>query len=132
MGDFLTLTEILTYDKSNFLAIEFHEAMSGIGFDEPSMTEILISRSNQELEEMGTAYSQSNELFNNWFRNDCSLVRYADYGLTLTGAIASEVSGSLRDLYTLLAQVISPRIVTCVSHLSAINSAAETKARQLM
>lgn len=59
-GDFLTLSEMLTNDKSNFLAIEFNAAMSGIGFDEPAMTEILISRSNDEIGNMGIAYNSSN------------------------------------------------------------------------
>lgn len=56
-GEFLDFTTQLTYNTSTFLSIEFHKAIAGFGANEPTMTEILISRTNQELADMQVAYA---------------------------------------------------------------------------
>lgn len=55
-GDFQVLAVMLTHDKSTFLSIELHETMAGAGTDEPALTEVLMSRTNQELADLRTTY----------------------------------------------------------------------------
>ena len=55
-GSFLTLMIMLTYATNEFLAIELHDTMAGAGTDEESLTEILMSRTNQELAETRNFY----------------------------------------------------------------------------
>ena len=57
-GEFLDFTTMLTYNTSTFLSIEFHEGIAGFGANEPTMTEILISRTNQELVDMQVTYGK--------------------------------------------------------------------------
>lgn len=51
-GSFQTLAVMLTHGMAKFLSIELHETMSRSGTDEPSLTEIVMSRTNQELAEV--------------------------------------------------------------------------------
>lgn len=55
---------MLTYNTSTFLSIEFHEAISGFGSNEPTMKEIIISRTNQELADMQLAYETCTKSYN--------------------------------------------------------------------
>lgn len=43
---------MLTHNTIKFLSIELHETMARPGTDEASLTEILMSRSNQELKDI--------------------------------------------------------------------------------
>ena len=58
-GVFQTTCVMLSYATHEFLAIELHDAMAGIGCDQASMTEILMSRSNQEMENTRDFYATS-------------------------------------------------------------------------
>jgi annexin A7/11 len=51
-GSFQTLAVMLTHGMAKFLSIELHETMSRSGTDETSLTEIVMSRTNQELAEV--------------------------------------------------------------------------------
>ena len=55
-GAFLSLMIMLTYATHEFLAIELHDTMAGAGTDEESLTEMLMSRSNQELADTRNFY----------------------------------------------------------------------------
>lgn len=55
-GSFETLAVMLTHGMAKFLSIELHETMSRSGTDETSLTEIVMSRTNQELAEVNSFY----------------------------------------------------------------------------
>ena len=48
---------MLTHGMIKFLSIELHETMARPGTDEPSLTEIIMSRSNRELNEIETFFN---------------------------------------------------------------------------
>ena len=56
-GVFQTTCLMLSYATHEFLAIELHDAMAGTGCDEASMTEILMSRTNQEMADTRDFYA---------------------------------------------------------------------------
>ena len=55
-GNFGTLTVMLTRSMVEFLSIEIHEILVPRGTDQPSLTEVFMSRSNQELKEINDFY----------------------------------------------------------------------------
>nr|CAH0104947.1 unnamed protein product [Daphnia galeata] len=55
-GSFQTLSIMLTHSMAKFLSIELHETMSGLGTDERALTEIVMSRTNQELADVRSFY----------------------------------------------------------------------------
>lgn len=56
-GNFKILSVMLTHSMIKFLSIELHETMEAPGTDEPSLTEVMISRSNQELADIQTFFN---------------------------------------------------------------------------
>lgn len=48
---------MLTHGTIKFLSIELHETMALPGTDEPSLTEVMMSRSNQEMKEIETFFA---------------------------------------------------------------------------
>ncbi|EFX68427.1 hypothetical protein DAPPUDRAFT_114538 [Daphnia pulex] len=84
-GSFLTLSIMLTHGMIKFLSIELHETMARPGTDEPSLTEVIMSRSNQELDEIET-------FFNNY------------YGHSLVSEIEADTTGSYRQLLIQMAE----------------------------
>ena len=106
-GSILTTCEMLTYATGEFLAVQMHEAMAGIGCDEAAMTEILMSRTNQEIEDTRNFYSNSTSTIktirSTFFRILFTFLTV--YGHSLISDIQSETKGSEQDLLVLLAQV---------------------------
>ncbi|XP_045032148.1 annexin A4 [Daphnia magna] len=84
-GNFKILSVMLTHSMIKFLSIELHETMDAPGTDEPSLTEVMISRSNQELADIQT-------FFNSY------------YGHTLVSEIESDTSGPYRRLLIQMAE----------------------------
>ncbi|EFX76220.1 hypothetical protein DAPPUDRAFT_322543 [Daphnia pulex] len=84
-GSFQTLSIMLTHGMIKFLSIELHETMARPGTDEPSLTEVIMSRSNQELDEIET-------FFNNY------------YGHSLVSEIEADTTGSYRQLLIQMAE----------------------------
>lgn len=97
---------MLTYDKGTFFSIQIHNVMAGFGTNEPTMTEIIIPRTNQEHADMQVAYAKCMLKINYRWRVLGKLYfAPVDYGTPLLAAIEGEVSGSLRDLYVMIVQV---------------------------
>ena len=55
-GSFETLAVMLAHGMTKFLSIELHETMARSGTDETSLTEIVMSRTNQELADVRSFY----------------------------------------------------------------------------
>lgn len=55
-GSFQTLAIMLTHGMTKFLSLELQDTMARAGTDEVSLTEIIMSRSNQELKDIGAFY----------------------------------------------------------------------------
>ena len=58
---------MLTHGMIKLLSIELHETMVRPGTDEPSLTEIIMSRSNQELGDIETFYNNCKCVFSGFF-----------------------------------------------------------------
>ena len=56
-GNIETLTVMLIHNMAKFLAIELNDIMARPGTDEPSLTEVMMSRSNQELKDIESIYT---------------------------------------------------------------------------
>lgn len=56
---------MLTHDTAKFLSIELHETMARSGTDEVSLTEIVMSRTNQELADVRIAFIDCKFFFYN-------------------------------------------------------------------
>ncbi len=55
-GTFQTLSIMLIHSMAKFLCLELYETMSRLGTDEASLTEIVMSRTNQELADVRSFY----------------------------------------------------------------------------
>jgi annexin A7/11 len=55
-GTFQTLSIMLIHSMAKFLSLELYETMSRSGTDETSLTEIVMSRTNQELADVRSFY----------------------------------------------------------------------------
>ena len=116
-GAFRTLMIMLTYATHEFLAIELHDTMAGAGTDEESLTEILMSRSNEELAETRNFYlicmlsckTCFNAIIN---KSMIQLFINEDYGKSMSADIISETVGPEQDLLLLMANVGEIRIIT--------------------
>ncbi|KAI9563873.1 hypothetical protein GHT06_011340 [Daphnia sinensis] len=84
-GSFQTLTIMLTHGMIKFLSIELHDTMARAGTDEKSLTEIIMSRSNQELSEIRTFFLDY-------------------YGHTLVSEIEGDTSGAYQRLLIQMAE----------------------------
>ena len=70
-GTFETLSVMLTHDVIKFLTIELHETMARPGTDEASLTEVMISRSNREIIDIGTFFSSCTYSKLDWMSSLC-------------------------------------------------------------
>nr|CAH0112028.1 unnamed protein product [Daphnia galeata] len=72
-GSFQTLSIMLTHSMTKFLSIELHETMSGLGTAQRALTEIVMSRTNQELADVRSFYVNyyGHSLVSDIERNTC-------------------------------------------------------------
>ena len=55
---------MLTHSMVKFLSLELYETMSRLGTDETSLTEIVMSRTNQELADVRSFYVNCEYIYN--------------------------------------------------------------------
>lgn len=119
-GNFESLIVGLITPPTDYLARQLNKAMKGAGTDSNAVSEILVTRSNEELKELGVAYERSKPYETISFclrflrhKNKTLLLTYLlVYNRPLVEHLCSETSGDFRKLLTLIVTVsYYPKII---------------------